>query len=368
MQNNEEFTANIGVVKISAETKMSNSNPVEFLHIDDPQWANYLQKKGSATIFHHPVWSRLLARVYKYRPFVAVLKNADGVISAGIPFMEVNSPITGRKWVSLPFSDYCYPVFDNGVELNELIKGVVLFSRSNGISLVEIRDDIQESPILYGNSSHVIHKAVLESDFEKVSGRIHEMHRRNINVARKNNVHIVFGNTHQHMLEFYTLHMRTRRSQGVPVQPIGFFKNIKTMILDQGLGFLLLAYKNDQCIGGAVFLHWHKTLTYKFGASDPAGLNFRPNNLIMWTAMKWGCEHGFLCFDFGRTDMDNTGLRTFKSRWGAEEKPIYYFSTKPPKGKKVSPGTLEKIVHTVIKNSPLWICRLSGELFYRYFG
>lgn len=347
---------------------MSNTNPIEFIHINDPQWMGFLQKNDSATIFHHPAWSQISTSVYGYKPFVTVLKNADGVISAGIPFMEVRSPISGRKWVSLPFSDYCYPVIDNGVGLNKLIEGVVSLARSKGISLVEIRDDIQNSQVLFGDSSHVIHKAELESDFERVFSRIHVMHRRNINVARKNNVQIVFGNTLQHLLEFYKLHLHTRRSQGVPIQPLGFFKKIKTLLLDRELGFLLLAYKDDQCIGGAVFLHWHKTLTYKFGASDPASLNFRPNNLIMWTAMKWGCEHGFTCFDFGRTDLENTGLRTFKSRWGAEEKPLYYHSTKPPKSKKESLGALENIVHAVIKNSPLWVCRLSGELLYRYFG
>jgi lipid II:glycine glycyltransferase (peptidoglycan interpeptide bridge formation enzyme) len=233
---------------------------------------------------------------------------------------------------------------------------------------VEFRGDGQHSPTVHRQTSHVIHKAVLESDFEKVSSRMHEMHRRNINTARKNNVQIVFGNTHEQMMEFYNLHLRTRQSQGVPIQPLGFFKKLKTMVMDQGLGFLLLAYKDGECIAGAVFLHWHKTLTYKYGASSAASLNYRPNNLIMWTAMQWGCQHGFTCFDLGRTDLENTGLRTFKTRWGALEEPLYYYSTTPAKPQKSSTGKLEHIVHFTIQKSPLWVCRLTGELLYRYFG
>jgi len=347
---------------------MSNTNPIELLQINDPQWVNFVHNKGPATIFHHPAWSQLLANCYGYRPFVVALKNTDGTMSAGIPFMDVKSPITGRKWVSLPFSDYCYPIFDDDHVLNRLVEEVVLLSQAKGLSLVELRGESQNSSILHGHSNHVIHKAVLESDFDKVSGRIHEMHRRNINVAKKNNVQIVFGSTHEHILEFYNLHLHTRRNQGVPIQPLKFFKKLKTTILDHGLGFLLLAYKDDQCIAGAIFLHWHKTLTYKYGASSAIGLNFRPNNLIMWTAMQWGCEHGFTCFDLGRTDLENTGLRTFKSRWGAEEEPLYYYSTIPSKSQKASTGNLEHIVHFVIRNSPLWVCRLLGELLYGYFG
>jgi len=347
---------------------MANTNSVELLQVDDPQWVNFLHNKDHATIFHHPAWSQLIADCYGYSPFAVVLRNTDGTIRAGIPFMDVKSPITGRKWVSLPFSDYCYPILDDSRVLNRLIEEVVLLSQAKGLSLVELRGECQDSSILHGYSNHVIHKAVLEPDFDKVSGRMHEMHRRNTNVARKNNVQIVFGNTDDHMSEFYNLHLHTRRDQGVPIQPFKFFKNIKNMILDQGLGFILLAYKDGQCVAGAVFLHWHKTLTYKFGASSEIGLHFRPNNLIMWTAMQWGCEHGFTCFDLGRTDLENTGLRTFKSRWGAQEEPLYYYSSIPPKSQKETTGSLDQIVHFVIRKSPLWVCRLSGELLYRYFG
>jgi CelD/BcsL family acetyltransferase involved in cellulose biosynthesis len=359
----------MGAVKISAKKNMSSANhPVELLQIDDPQWVHFLNHNGQATIFHHPAWSQLSASCYGYNPFVVVLKNETGRIQAGVPFMEVKSPISSRrKWVSLPFSDYCYPMFSNDVP-QAFVEDVVLLSQSKGVSLVEFRSEVENSSSLYGHSNHVIHKAVLEPDFDKVKGRMHEMHRRNVNVARKSGVQIVFGSTDEHMLEFYNLHLHTRRDQGVPIQPLNFFKKLKTTVLDQGLGFILLAYKDDQCLAGAVFLHWHKTLTYKFGASSEAGLNLRPNNLIMWTAMQWGCDHGFTCFDFGRTDLENTGLRTFKSRWGAKEEPLYYYSTVPSKSQKASTGKLEQIVHFVIRNSPLWVCRLSGELLYRYFG
>jgi hypothetical protein len=105
--------------------------------------------------------------------------------------------------VSLPFSDYCYPVFDDEHVLERLADEIVLLAQAEGLSLVELQGEHQNSSSLHKHSEHVIHKVVLESDIDKVSRRIHEMHRCNINIAKKNNVQIVFGSTHEHVFEFY---------------------------------------------------------------------------------------------------------------------------------------------------------------------
>ena len=67
-----------------------------------------------------------------------------------------------------------------------------------------------------------------------------------------------------------------------------------------------------------------RTLTYKYGASDVAFLDRRPNNLLFAEAIGYGVEHGFERLDFGRTDYDNPGLRTFKLGWGATEHQLAY--------------------------------------------
>ena len=92
----------------------------------------------------------------------------------------------------------------------------------------------------------------------------------------------------------------------------------------------------------------------------------RPNDLLFLEAIRWGSENGYSHLDFGRTDFQNTGLREFKSRWGAEETQLVYsFSAPVP---DVEDGHLMSLAHNVIRHSPLWVSRLSGELFYRYFG
>lgn len=345
---------------------MCDSTSVLMIQPDDPQWMRYLSGNDCATIFHHPAWSQLLSVCYGYRPFILAWAGPGGEISAGIPFMEITGLVSGRKWVSLPFSDYCSPLFENQAALTNLVENLGYISTTEKVSTVELRAEYTGTPGLHVYSDHVLHEAELCPDVEMVFGRLHEMHRRNIKIAQANNVQIIRGGTQEHIEEFYKLHLRTRREQGVPIQPWRFFKEMKTLF-DQDLGFILLALKNGRPLAGAVFLHWQKTLTYKYGASCQEGRKFRPNNLLMWTAMEWGCMNEYTCFDLGRTSLSNQGLRTFKSRWGAREFPLWYASLKPRSGER----RLERFMdlsHIVIQKSPLWVCRFTGEVLYKFFG
>jgi lipid II:glycine glycyltransferase (peptidoglycan interpeptide bridge formation enzyme) len=217
------------------------------------------------------------------------------------------------------------------------------------------------------SSHYVRHILNINCDIKSISKSLHRTQRQNVRTAEKNDVKIEWGNELDHLHEFYRLHCLTRHRQGVPVQPWRFFELIFMRLIDQGLGFILLANQDDQCLAAGLFLHWQNTLIYKYAASNECGQNLRPNHLLTWTAICWGCENGYKVFDFGRTDVDNEGLRSFKIRWGAEEIPLCYsvFSTKPT---RPSVERMMPLMKKIIRKSPPWVCRSAGELLYRYFG
>jgi CelD/BcsL family acetyltransferase involved in cellulose biosynthesis len=345
---------------------MHASDSILRLVPSDPRWMSFLDANTDINIFYHPVWMQLMAECYGYRSCVLALAGNEGELAAGIPLMEV-SPINGRRWVSLPFSDYCHPLSKDESALKVFTDQILRSAESEKIPILDLRGMYPAHPSLHSYSNHVIHKLDLAPGSNAVWERVHAMHRRNVRIAKENDVEIVFGDKAEHMAEFYRLHLLTRRRQGVPIQPWKFFMHLKKLLLDQGCGFILLAYKNQRCIAGAIFLHWKDTLTYKYGASTEDSLNYRPNNLIMWTAIQRACEQGFRYFDMGRTDLGNKGLRMFKSRWGAVEIPLVYSSSKTNPNHAVE-GRLARYMHFVIQKSPAWVCRFSGELLYRHFG
>jgi len=346
---------------------MLESNKHVLVDPADERWIAFTAATPQANIFHHPTWANLLTECYGYRPFVVAVGDAGGRICAGLPMMEVNSRLTGRRWVSLPFTDHCAPLCCDAESFSRLIARLADLSADARTPNIELRWGLPTHPVLQSYSHHVLHTIKLGRDSESVASRFHHTHRRNIEIAKKKGVRIEWGQKREHLEVFYRLHLATRRRQGIPVQPWRFFDLLGRAIIERGLGFVLLAYKDDECLAAGVFLHWQQTLTYKYGASSTDGLSLRPNNLLFWTAISWGCENGYTLFDMGRTDMANTGLREFKSRWGAEEVPLLYstLSAAPP---QPMTGKLMRVLQTVIRNSPVLVCRAAGELLYRHFG
>lgn len=354
-------------MKDSTELVLMAERSLVRIPLSDPRWRSFLDSSSEAGIFHHPAWSQLMTECYGYQPFVIALPGPNGDLAAGVPLMEVNSPITGKRWVSLPFSDDCRPLCREESALRKLTAGIISLAARERIPRLELRATYPPDPALCAWTQHVIHEIDLSPGENFVWKTMHNMHRRNLKIARENDVKIIQGETLRHLEEFYQLHLLTRRRQGVPIQPWKFFERMKSLLLDHELGFLLLAYKDRQCIAGAIFLHWKETLTYKYGASRDDGLQYRPNNLLMWTAIQKGCANGFARFDMGRTDLANKGLRTFKSRWGAREMPLFYNSLSAT-GIPAGEGKIMGYMHRVLQKSPAWVCRLSGELLYKHFG
>jgi CelD/BcsL family acetyltransferase involved in cellulose biosynthesis len=338
-----------------------------FLDPSDERWVAYITSKPESSIFHHPAWLHVLAECYGYRPFVVAVCDETGQIKAGLPLMEVRSLVTGRRWVSLPFTDYCAPLHDDEESLHQLTRDLVTLYQAGSVPKIEIRWELPALSAIQLHPAYYLHTVKLDSDPQVVMKGFKRTNRQNIGTAEKRGVHIERGTEPEHLRRYYGMQRETRRRKGLPVQPWKFFELLGENVLAQGLGFVLLAYKDAQCLAGGLFLHWQQTLTYKYAASSGEGQQYRPNNLLSWTAMRWGCENGFTVFDLGRTDLENAGLRRFKKGWGAQESPLTYsMLSAAPRG--ISNGKLMSWMETVIQKAPPWVCRAAGELLYRYFG
>jgi CelD/BcsL family acetyltransferase involved in cellulose biosynthesis len=331
----------------------------------DPLWTDLLARSPTATPFHNPAWSSAIAATYGYRPFAAVLLDGSQA-AAGVPLIEVRGPTRRRRWLSLPFTDECAPLAANRDDLADLIQRLDRARRLERLAEIEIRTG-RPVPGVWKRPAGVTHLLQLEADAEALRRRFSRSRvQRNIARAEREGVRIERGIDREDLTErFYRLHVATRRRQGVPVQPQRFFGELWRLLVEPGLGFVLLAYVGERAVAGALYLAWRGTVVYKFGASDAGYLNLRPNHLVMWHAIRWGCEHGFQRFDFGKSDEDNAGLRAFKSGWGTIEEPLVYsvLADGPPSPQRSS---VPNALRFSISHGPLWVCRLAGAALYRY--
>jgi hypothetical protein len=340
---------------------------ISILSPTDDRWMAYLSANQLANVFHHPAWSYLLAESYAYEPFVLAASNSQGDIQSAIPLIRIRPLFNKQRLVSLPFTDHCSPLTSSPSTLRYLTDHLVALSQEGKISRIDLRSDYPTLPGMYRYSDYVLHRIRLAPEEAEVSNRIKPKHFRQVKVAEQRGVRIERGYDTGSIRQFYHMHMLTRRRKGVPVQPWRFFDLLVQHITQQGLGFVLLAYKDQECIAGAVFLNWNRTLTYKYSASIEKARPLLAMDLLLWTAIQWGCRNGFDWMDMGRTSKEDEGLKYFKRRWGAEEIPLAY-CTISQDVQKPTYGHWASRVKPIIQRSPPWVCRAAGELLYRHFG
>lgn len=76
---------------------------------------------------------------------------------------------------------------------------------------------------------------------------------------------------------------------------------------------------------------------------------------------------GFTELDMGRSDLDNTGLITFKERWGAERSTVKYWRYSADKVSSSTQWEL-KTARKIFTFAPTFALTIAGRLLYRHAG
>jgi len=336
--------------------------------LDDRRWLSFMSSQPDATLFHHPVWSRLLTDTYGHRALVLVQRASDGQITAGLPVLEIRGLLGGRRLRALPFTDHCPPLASSPAALARFTTNLTRWLAVEGVRRMTIHGQLAAAPGVHLVTRAVRHVLPLgRTSSEILGGFKGGPVDRAIRKAERNFVQTRISRSPDDLALFYRLHVETRRRLGVPVQPRRFIDTLWHDVLGAGLGFVVIASDGQRPMAAALFLAWNRNLIYKFSASDPRYWELRPNNIVIWTAIDWACQHGYRLLDFGRSDFDNQGLRNFKARWGARELPLVYsYIGGAPSGSTASVPI--RALAAVIRSSPSIVCRMMGEILYRNVG
>lgn len=333
---------------------------------DDIRWLDFINQHPDSTIFHHPRWLKVITTCYGYQPFILGLVDQQGVLNAGMPVVEINNLLQPKRWVSLPFTDVCEPLAHDPALLDNLEDYLVDESMRQGVKALEVRSSVFMKRLSAGKE-YIQSSITLSDSLTDVQGNVKGANLRKLRQAERHQVEICITTTEEMMNEFYRLHVETRHRHGLPVQPKCFFDLLQREIIANGLGFLTLARVGSEFVAGGAFLFWKGVLHYKYAASNLVGRSCYASDPLIWQAIQWGIEHQASKFDWGRTDLEDAGLRRFKNRWGSVEHPLIYASTRVEQTKS-NPPIWMGWIRKCITSSPVEVSRWSGELFYRYFG
>ncbi len=341
--------------------------------IDDPRWSEFLDRDPNASIFHSAGWLKALRKTYGYEPVVYTTSSPGQVLRGGLLFCHIDSWLTGERMVSLPFSDHCEPLINSLEEWNFIIASLQSAATERNWKYIEIRP--LNSDLLHEGATtgfrlakqYYIHRLDLRPDLAQIRrGFDKDSILRRVRRAERVGLREKCGRSEDLLRDFYDLLILTRIRHSLPPQPYAWFANLVDC-LDDRLE-IRLAYKEETPIAAILNLRFKDTIYYKYGCLDSRHKSFGGIPFLFWRAIEEAKASGATEFDFGRSDLDNPGLITFKSHLGAAPKSLDYWRFSGSVNSKPIEERGAGIVRRIVPFMPKWLVTVAGKLIYRHIG
>lgn len=342
--------------------------------LTDARWDELLNRHARTSVFHTSGWLAALRQTYDYEPIAFTTSRPGEPLRNGLVFCKVKSWVTGRRLVSLPFSDHCALLVDTSSEQEELLSHLCKRASRDGYTHAEIRpkNTGESVPLAAANleiaERFCLHTLSLDPPLDVLFHNLHkDCIRRKIHRAQKEHLSYESGRTEPLLHTFYQLLMRTRRRQLLPPQPLKWFRNL---VKSMGENLTIRMVSKDHCPVAAMLTLSHKTtLTFKYGCSDERFQNLGGTPFLFWKAIQEAKDQGLRELDLGRSAIDHAGLIQFKDRLGAVKTVLPYW--RGPSGKAAAPARLWwqiRMTKGIMSWIPEPVLVASGRFLYRHIG
>lgn len=337
--------------------------------LQDTRWEEFLQRHPRASVFHTRGWLEALRRTYGYVPVAYTTCSPHTELRNGLAFCQINSFLTGRRLVSLPFADHCEPLVDSADDLNEIFAFLSVEVERKKLEYVEIRPRTSvcaSMPEFVIGKTFCFHALDLSLDSEQLFRSCHkDCIQRKIRRSEREGLTYEEGRSEALLDKFYRLLLLTRRRHELPPQPLKWFRSLISCLGDRVQ--ICVASKQGQPIASILTLRYKNTFVYKYGASDARFHNLGGVPLVFWRAIQQAKKEALQEFDLGRSDYENPGLIAFKDHWGTTRSVLTYLRY-PAQDFQSTDGYRTRLAKQVFARLPDSILTLTGKLLYKHLG
>ncbi|MBI2847917.1 MAG: GNAT family N-acetyltransferase, partial [Chloroflexi bacterium] len=292
---------------------------------DRDNWNGFITSHAHASIFHRWEWGDI-AEQYGHRRFY-IMAESEGSIAGVLPLVLVKSLLFGKKLLSLPYCEYGGPLTAPVADcLPQLLEKAGDIARAERADYIEIRGlapipgatEILQSFNYVANHRYVTFRLDLNTPPDKIWSSFQGRRRTSIRKAEKQEFDISEARTEADIRTFYQLYLQTQSRHGTPPHSLGFFLEIWRRFFPPGHLRVVLARYQDKPVSGIILFSLNKTIMYWSAVSDAAYRNLNAGDLLLWQAIREGCDDEKETFDFGRTREGST-VRMYKEGFGGEE-------------------------------------------------
>src|SRR5580658_2399632 len=343
--------------------------------LQDRRWDEFLQRHPRASIFHSSAWLEALSRSYGYTPVAYTTSPAGQALENGMVFCRVESWLTGRRLVSLPFSDHCEPLVDTPEDWEAFTVVLEQESQNRQWRYIEMRplQRFEMATVVQVTSvPYTFHQLDLAPDIDTLFRNCHKNStQRKILRAEREGLRYREGSTPELMKHFYRLLAVTRKRHRRPPQPREWFANL--MDCFGGALKIRVAFKGERAVAAVLTIRYKDTMVYKYGGSDPRFNNLGGMHVLLWRAIEEAKASGLHSLDFGRTEAGQHGLITFKQRWGTTESRLIYsrYGSSSNVMHVFEPSTAgwkSRVAKYLLAHMQPGVLSVAGRALYRHVG
>jgi FemAB-related protein (PEP-CTERM system-associated) len=283
-------------------------------------WRDYLRRNQGASLYHRLEVKQVVEQTFGHRCHY-LMACANGEVRGVLPLVEMRSRLFGHFLVSLPFFDYGGILAEDAWAQQALAEAAIAKAMQTGASHIELR---QTGPLELAWTARQ-HKVALvlplagdpDPHWQGLSSRLRGKVRKAQKAGAQFSVHGA-----EALPAFYGVFAKNMRDLGTPVYPRRLFAKVFDVLGDAVR--LFLVQLDGRPAAGAIGLSHEGRLELPWICSDYACSKNYVNEFLYWSVVEWACRRRYLTLDFGRSSV-GSGPYRFKSQWGPEEKPLYWY-------------------------------------------
>lgn len=185
---------------------------------------------------------------------------------------------------------------------------------------------------------------------------------------------------------FHQIYERNLLDKGVPVHPYRYLQALADAFGDDLE--LAVARLDGEVVAGLLYLHGPHMTSLLLGSSLPRVKDHSPDTLLNWQALRSAVARGVPAVDMGEATPGG-GVYTYKKRFGAEPRDVWYYGTLTSPGTKTRrqvkdgtdtedapeakatkaaprstagpPALARRVLDWLMQDSPLWLRRRVGR-------
>ena len=349
---------------------------VEIATIEDrTEWDSYVAQHASATPYHLMGWGLAIEEAYGHRRLYIKASDTSGAITGILPVIVFSKPLAKSSLCALPFCDVGYSLSDNMDIETAMLSYLTEYMTRHDIQSLEIRNRL-DSPLGEISSTDCPPEKVsmiieLPENSEILLSSFKSKLRSQIRKAEKNGLDFTYGNSAEHIQQFYDVFVQNMRNLGSPVHSLDWFQKVIYHLRENSL--IGIVSFEDRPIGAGIILFSGKKVVIPWASTLSEYNKLAPNMMLYWNLLKYASDNHYNYFDFGRST-PGEGTFKFKQQWGAVPWPLDWqvFDTSGnicnDKGQNISTSNLRAKVEQVWRKLPLPVTTFIGPRIRKYIS